>query len=88
MTRDSIRRAIRTFVITTVGLLIPGLFGWLHDLTEWARAEGQAPFPDARSLAYLGVIAIVSGFVAAVNLVWNAVEDKAGAGMLRDVHKV
>lgn len=83
MTRDSIRRAIRTFVITTVGLLIPGLFGFLNAITEWARAEGQAPFPDARSLAYLGVVAIVSGVVAAVNLIWNAVEDKAGAGFLR-----
>lgn len=84
MSRDSVRRAIRTFVITSVGMLIPGLFGWLNALTEWARAEGQAPFPDARSLAYLGVVAIVAGVVAAVNLLWNAVEDKIGSGLLRN----
>lgn len=84
MTSDSVRRAIRTFIITTVGLLIPGLFGFLNAVTEWARAEGQAPFPDARSLAYLGVVAIVAGVVAAVNLLWNTVEDKIGSGMLRD----
>jgi uncharacterized membrane protein YidH (DUF202 family) len=84
MSRDSVRRAIRTFIITTVGLLIPGLFGFLNAVTEWARAEGQAPFPDARSLAYLGVVAIVAGTVATVNLLWNTVEDKIGSGMLRE----
>lgn len=83
MTRDSINRAVRTFVITFVGLFIPGLFGFLNAVTEWARAEGQAPFPDARSLAYVGVTAIVAAVVAAVNLLWNAIEDKTGAKLLR-----
>lgn len=85
MTRDAVRRAIRTFVQSALALLIPGLLGWLNALTEWARAEGQAPFPDARSLAYLGVVAIVAGVVAAVNLLWNVVEDAAGKGLLREV---
>lgn len=83
MSADSVRRALRTFVITTVALFIPGLLGWLNDLTAWARAEGGTPFPDAHGLAYLAVSAIVAGVVAVVNLVWNLVEDKAGAGMLR-----
>lgn len=83
MTRDSIQRAIRTFIITAVALFLPGLFGWLHALTEWARAEGQAPFPDARSLAYLGVVAVVAGVVAVINLIWTTIEDAAGHGFLR-----
>lgn len=83
MSRDSIRRAVRTFLQTSLALLVPGLFGWLNALTEWARAEGQAPFPDARSLAYLGVVAIVSGLVAAVTLLWNVIEDATGRGVLR-----
>lgn len=83
MTRDSIRRAIRTFFQTSLALLVPGLLGWLNGLTEWARAEGQAPFPDARSLAYLGIVAIIAGAVAVVNLLWNVVEDAAGRGFLR-----
>jgi hypothetical protein len=84
MTRDSIRRAIRTFVITTVALFIPGLLGFLNAITEWARGEGSTPFPDGRGLAYLGVSALVAGVVAVINLAWNAVEDASGHGFLRD----
>lgn len=85
MTRDAVRRAIRTFVITTLALFIPGLLGWLNALTDWARSEGQRPFPDGHGLAYLGVSAITAGVVALINLAWNAVEDAAGKGMLREV---
>lgn len=83
MTRDSIRRAIRTFLITTLALFVPGLLGWLNELTQWAAGQGSTPFPDGRGLAYLGVSAIVAGVVAAVNLAWNAVEDATGHGVLR-----
>ena len=54
MTRDSVRRALRTFVITTLALFIPGLLGWLNELTMWAADEGQRPFPDGHGLVYLG----------------------------------
>lgn len=84
MTSESVRRALRTFVITTVGLFIPGLLGWLNALTEWARGEGSTPFPDAHGLAYLAVSATVAGVVALINLAWNAVEDATGKGFLRD----
>jgi hypothetical protein len=83
MTRDSLRRALRTFIITTIALFIPGLLGWLNAVTEWARGEGSTPFPDAHGLAYLAVSAIVAGVIAAVNLAWNAAEDFLGKGMLR-----
>lgn len=85
MTSESIRRALRTFVITTLALFLPGLFGWLNALTEWARSEGGTPFPDAKGLAYLAVSAIVAGVVALINLLWNTVEDVSGKGFLRDV---
>lgn len=85
MSRDSIKRAIRTFVIATLALWIPGLLGWINELTQWARDEGSTPFPDARGLAYLGVSAIAAGFVAALNLLWNGVEDATGKGFLRTV---
>lgn len=85
MTRDSLRRAIRTFVIATLALFVPGLLGWLNDLTEWARGEGSTPFPDAHGLAYLGVAAITGGVIALVNLLWNWIEDASGKGFLRAV---
>lgn len=85
MTRDAVRRAIRTFLITTLALFVPGLLGWLNDLTAWASSEGQRPFPDGHGLVYLAVSAIVAGVVAVINLVWNVVEDAAGKGLLRTV---
>jgi hypothetical protein len=85
MTRDSIRRAVRTFLITTLALFIPGLLGWLNALTEWARSEGERPFPDGDGLLFLAVSAITAGVVAVVNLIWNVIEDASGRGLLRDV---
>ena len=85
VSRDSILRAVRTFLITTLALFVPGLLGWLNELTEWARGEGSTPFPDGRGLAFLGVSAIVAGVVAVVNLLWNAIEDATGKSVLRPV---
>lgn len=83
MTRDGLKRVTRTFLIAFLGLFLPGLFGWLNALTEWARAEGQQPFPDARSLAFLGVAAIVAGVIALLNFVVIWLEDATGHGLLR-----
>lgn len=85
MSRDTIRRAVRTFVITTLGLFVPGLLGWLNNVTEWAAGNGTSPFPDGHGLVYLGVSACVAGIVALVNLAWNALEDGIGKGFLRNV---
>lgn len=84
MTRDSARRVIRTFLVAFLGVALPGAFGWLNALTEWARNNGQTPFPDARSLAFLGVAAIVAGVIALLNLLLVWVEDATGKGILRD----
>ena len=84
MSRDSVRRAIRTFIITTLGLFIPGLLGWLNDVTRWANGNGETPFPDGSGLLFLAISACVGGIVALVNLVWNMLEDAWGKGLLRD----
>lgn len=88
MTRESLNRALRTFVITTLALFVPGLLGWLNDLTSWAQGQGTTPFPDGRGLAYLGVSATTAGVVAVVNALWNAGEDALGRGLLRDTTPV
>lgn len=83
MSRDSLRRAIRTFIITTLALFIPGLLGWLNDITAWARGNGETPFPDGHGLLFLLVSACIAGLISLVNLVWNMIEDAAGKGVLR-----
>lgn len=85
VSKDSIKRAVRTFVIATLGLLIPGLLGWLNELTSWARNAGGTPFPDAHGLVYIVVAAICGGVIALLNLLVNWVEDTAGKGVLREV---
>lgn len=80
---ESFRRAARTFVITTLALFVPGLLGFLNEVTQWANSQGEAPLPDGSGLAYLGVSAIAGGVVAGINLLWNVVEDKSGHAMLR-----
>lgn len=85
MSRDSLRRIIRTFIQAFLGLLLPGLFGWLNELTKWAQDQGQRPFPDAGSLAYLGVAAIGAGAIAVVTLIMTGIEDATGKGFLRTV---
>lgn len=82
---DSVRRGARTFLISFLVVLVPGALGWLNALTSWASSEGQTPFPDAHSLAYLGVSAIVAGVIALGNLLWNWVEDATGKGLLRQI---
>jgi hypothetical protein len=74
-TTDAVRRAIRTFVFATLGLAIPGLLGWLNDLTSWARDNGTTPFPDAHGLLFLAVSAIAAGFIAVLNFAWAIFEN-------------
>lgn len=80
---DTFRLPARTFLWAFLGVALPGALGWLHGLTEWANSQGQAPFPDARSLAFLGVSAITAGSVALVNLIVVLIENRAGRGLLR-----
>lgn len=82
---DGFRRVVRTFLFAFLGTALPGLLGWLNDLTEWAQGQGQTPLPDAGSLAYLGVAAISAGFIALINGLWVAGEDASGKGFLRQV---
>lgn len=85
LSRDSVHRAIRTFVISFLALFVPGLLGWLNELTEWAASNGQKPFPDGTNLSFLFVSALVSAVITLLNLVWNLVEDASGKGFLRAV---
>jgi hypothetical protein len=80
---SGMKRVLRTWLFSFLGLLIPGLLGWLNALTEWARSEGQRPFPDATSLAYVGVVAISASSIALVNGLGIWLEDRTGKALLR-----
>lgn len=84
-TSESMKRIARTFLQAFLGLLLPGVLGWLNALTTWANDGGQAPFPDAASLAYVGIAAISAGFIAVVTAIMTGVEDFTGKGFLRNV---
>lgn len=79
------RRSTRTFLQSFLALMVPGALGWLNALTEWSKSQGQTPFPDAHSLAYIGVSAITAGVIAVVTGLWTKVEDVAGHGLLRTI---
>ena len=71
--------SVRVFLIAFGGILIPGALGWLNNLTQWAKSDGQAPLPDWHSLAYLGVAAIAAGFIALLNLLLVGINSGAKA---------
>lgn len=75
---DTIKRVLRTLVISFVGLYIPAVIGFLGDLTKWAGAHGQTPFPELSNLGYAGVAAIAAALITILNLVVNLVEDASG----------
>lgn len=83
LTSSTFRRPARTFVWAFLGIAVPGALGWLNDLTAWASSEGQAPFPPARSLAFLGVAAVSAGSVALVNALGVWLENRTGRAFLR-----
>lgn len=82
---NSLKRVARTFVIAFLGIFLPGALGFLHGLTDWAGSQGQTPFPDMHSLAFVAVAAIVAGLIALLNLIVVWLEDATGKGLLRNV---
>lgn len=82
-TKAWFRRSVRTFLQAFLALLVPGSLGFLHDLTEWANSQGQTPFPDPHSFAFVGVQAIIAGVIAVVTALWTVYEDWSGHALLR-----
>lgn len=76
---DALRRAIRTFVQTFLGLFLIRLVGFLNQLAEWAgcsEAGAEAcAFPDITSLGYAAVAAGSAAVVAVISWLQNALED-------------
>ena len=75
---DAAKSALRVWVFTTLGLWIPGLLGWVNEVSSWASQKGAPAFPDPSNLAFLFVAALTAAFPAAVAGIVRYVENLAG----------
>lgn len=80
---DALKGAFRVWLFTTLGLWIPGLLGWVHEVSEWAAQKGAPPFPDPTNLGFLFVAALTAAFPGAVAGIWRFVENVSGHGLAR-----
>lgn len=79
---DALKAALRVWVFTTIGLWIPGLLGWIREVTQWADQKGAPAFPDPSNLGYLFVAALTAAFPAAVAGVVRWAENASGHTVL------
>lgn len=79
---NSIRAALRTATFTFLGVLVPGMLTWLHDVSEWATNRGATPFPVTSTLVYLAVAALVAGVTALLNALWVWLEQRGNVPRL------
>jgi hypothetical protein len=73
--KDAAVSFFRVWVITTLGLWIPGLLGWVHEVSEWADQKGAPAFPDPSNLAFLFVAALTAAFPAALAAIVRLLEN-------------
>lgn len=80
--RDAIVAFFRSWVVGTLMLWIPGLFGWVHEVSQWADQKGAPAFPDPSNLAFLFVAALTAAFPAAGMAILRLVENASGRSLL------
>ena len=80
--RDALTSFFRVWVIVTISLWIPGLLGWIHEVSEWASQKGAPAFPDPSNLGYLFVAALTAAFPAALAAIIRLIENASGRSIL------
>lgn len=80
--KDAAKSAALVWLYTTVGLWIPGLLGWVNEVSSWAEQKGAPPFPDPSNLAFLFVAALTAAFPAAVAGLVRYIENVSGKSLL------
>ncbi len=73
---DYIRRPLRLFVFSFLGLFLVSLSGWLSEVQSWATGVDGAAFPDVRVLGSAAIAASSSALISVISFVWNFLEDK------------
>jgi hypothetical protein len=79
---DALKSAFRVWLITTIGLFLPGMLGWINEVTKWAAEKGAPPFPDPSNLMYLFIAAITAAFPAAVAGIVRLLESGTGRSLV------
>lgn len=80
--KDAAKSFATVWLFTTIGLWIPGLLGWINEVTNWANQKGAPPFPDPSNLAFLFVAALTAAFPAAVAGIVRYIENVSGQKLL------
>lgn len=80
--KDAAKSAALVWLYTTVGLWIPGLLGWINEVTNWANQKGAPPFPDPSNVAFLFVAALTGAFPAALAGIVRYIENVSGKSLL------
>lgn len=81
--KDALKSAFRVWVIGTMMLWIPGLLGWVNEVTKWADQKGAQPFPDPSNIAFLFVAALTAAFPAVGMGILRYFENLSGHSVLR-----
>lgn len=80
--KDAAKSALLVWLFTTVGLWIPGLLGWVNEVSSWAAQKGAPPFPDPSNLGFLFVAALTAAFPGAVAGIVRYIENLSGRSLL------
>lgn len=84
---DWVARVIRTFVQGAVGVFIltwsATLFNLLRDFTSLGPGDHLPPVPDLTFWRNMFLSLFAGGIIACASLVWNAIENYTGKGLLK-----
>ena len=78
MNSDAIRRAARTFVQGTIGVLVLLAIPVLNQLIQSVASGGEVTI-DLDLWQSIGIAAIAGGVIALISFLQNALEDRTGS---------
>jgi hypothetical protein len=79
---DAAKSAALVWLYGTLGLFVPGMFGWINEVSKWASEKGAQPFPDPSNLAFVFVAALTAAFPAGVAFLIRFIENVSGKQIL------
>jgi len=78
--KNTVVAAVRTGVVVFVGVLIPGVVGWLNNVAAWLNTDGGSPFPDPSILRTVLFAAGTAAGIALLNALGIIFQNQLGIG--------